>query len=139
MSGIIIAPNSLRPNIYIANSPGKGRGVFAAHAIKKGEIIEVCPVLLSSEADKLFIDKTGLYDYYFIWGEEQNMIALAMGYGSLYNHSYTPNAFYEADYEHNILTFICHKNIEANEEITVNYNCDAEDDSPVWFDKQKET
>lgn len=134
-----IVPNLIRPNIYVADAPGKGRGVFAAHAIKKGEIIEVCPVLVSSELDRQHIDKTNLYDYYFIWGEEQNKIALALGYGSLYNHSYNPNAVYEADYERNTLTFICYTDIEANDEITVNYNCDADDDTPVWFDKSTQS
>lgn len=130
-----IHPNRIRPNIYVADAPGKGKGVFAAHPIKAGDVIEICPVLVLPETDCPLIDKTKLYDYYFIWGDEQNLIAIALGYGSLYNHSYTPNAEYDADYEQNTLTFICHKDIDTNEEITVNYNCDTDDETPVWFEK----
>ncbi|OWY22254.1 SET domain-containing protein [Sphingobacteriales bacterium UPWRP_1] len=130
-----IPPNPIRPNIYVNISPGKGRGVFAAHPLKAGEIIEICPVLVLPPNNRPQIDNTKLYDYYFLWGEDQSEIAIALGYGSLYNHSYQPNAEYEADYDSNTLTFICYKDIDADEEITVNYNCDTDDDTPVWFDK----
>lgn len=125
----------VRPNIYVADSPGKGRGVFAAHPLRKGEVIEICPVIVLPQEERELLLKSKLYDYYFEWGEDQILIAIALGYGSLYNHNYQPNAYYEADYERNTLTFICHNNIDADEEITVNYNCDADDDTPVWFDK----
>ena len=44
-----------------------------------------------------------------------------MGYGSLYNHSNTPNADWEADWDTKTITFYALNNIKVEEEITLNY------------------
>ena len=58
-------------------------------------------------------------------------------FGSVYNHSYQPNARYEPDFDLNIMEFIAIRDIVAGEEITTNYNYDPEDDSPVWWEKSR--
>lgn len=120
--------------ISIKNSPGKGRGVFAQQNFKKGEVIETCPVIVlpSEEIDSL--ELTELYNYYFAWGPDSKDAAIALGYGSLYNHSYNPNARYYKDFENGLLKYVCIRDIQKGEEITINYNCDPEDKTPVWFD-----
>jgi hypothetical protein len=70
-------------------------------------------------------------DYCFAWG--RGTVALALGYGSLYNHSYKPNARYD-DVWPQTKEFTALRDIAPGEEITVNYNGDPEDRSPVWFD-----
>ena len=60
-------------------------------------------------------------------------MALALGYGSLYNHSYQPNARYD-DESGQTKVFTAIRDIEAGEEITVNYNGEPEDESPVGFE-----
>ena len=110
-----------------------GNGVFAVTDIKKNEIIEICPILILSKKDTKEIDKTNLYNYYFAWGK--NNSAISLGYGSLYNHSYEPNARYEDDFLNNRLIFKSIKKIKKGEEITVNYNGDPEDKEKVWFEK----
>lgn len=77
--------------IVIKRVRGKGRGVFARRPIESGEVIETCPVLvLPSGSIEDF--SAGIGAYVFEWG--RGKLALALGYGSLYNHSYRPNARY---------------------------------------------
>ena len=123
------------PSIYIGNTARKGRGVFTSEAIEADNLIEICPVVVCSEEDLPLIHKTRLHDYYFLWGDDETKCALALGYGSLYNHEYTPNARYEVDFEEETICFYSLRVIKAGEEITVNYNGDWEDNNPVWFDK----
>ncbi len=124
-----------RPNIYIAQSPLGGRGVFAKRKIEDGELIEICPVIVVPPHDLAKIHSSHLHDYYFLWGDDEKSSAIALGYGSLYNHSYTPNAEYAMDFEGETLNIHAIRSIEPDEEITFNYNGDAADATPVWFDK----
>jgi SET domain-containing protein len=121
------------PSLYIAPSPLGGRGVFTAEAIPAGSLIEICPVIVLSKKDCEQIHKTCLYDYYFLWGEEDEACALALGYGSLYNHSFEPNAEYSPDFETDTFEFLALNDISPGEEITVNYNGDPEEQAPLWF------
>ncbi len=124
------------PFLYIAETDKKGRGVFSSSEIHKGDLIEICPVIVLPETELLHIDQTQLYNYYFLWGIQQKKCAIALGYGSLYNHDYHPNARYELDMTNRSIDFYCLKTIEAGDEITVNYNGEAGDESLVWFDKK---
>jgi SET domain-containing protein len=55
------------------------------------------------------------------------------GYGSLYNHSYRPNARY-VDLAGRTKLFTAIRDIAAGEEITVNYNGEPGDETPVGFE-----
>jgi hypothetical protein len=55
------------------------------------------------------------------------------GYGSLYNHSYRPNARY-VDLAGRTKVFTALRDIAAGEEITVNYNGEPGDVTPVGFE-----
>ena len=65
--------------------------------------------------------------------ETAEAIALALGYLTFANHSYQPNARYEKRYATCSIALIALRPIKAGEEITVNYNGDPEDHSPLWF------
>ncbi|MCB0522647.1 MAG: SET domain-containing protein-lysine N-methyltransferase [Lewinellaceae bacterium] len=125
------------PFLYITQSDLGGRGVFTGEPLDEGDLIEISPVIVLPEAELSIIHNTFLHDYYFLWGEAQKQCAIALGYGSLYNHSYEPNARYLLDYEHGTIDFYCIKKIEAGEEITVNYNGEPDVKTPVWFDKDE--
>ena len=118
--------------IYVKKIAGKGRGVFARRPIRKGEVIERVPVLLIP-VQEIYTDKisTTLADYVFNWTNGQ--VAVALGYGSLYNHSYQPNAGYEAKGRQSQV-YSAIRDIEADEEITVNYNGSPESRAKLWFD-----
>lgn len=121
------------PHIFFAPSALSGRGVFTSEPILEGTLIEICPVIIIPEAELPIIHQTTLHDYYFFWGEEEKECAIALGFGSLYNHSYDANAEYILDLEENTIDFYCVKDIEAGDEITVNYNGLPDDTMPVWF------
>lgn len=124
-------------SLEIKNSGPKGRGVFASRDFNEGNLIETCPIILCPEQDTEHINRTFLYNYYFNWAPERNRVAIALGFGSLYNHSYDPNAWYEKDFKRNLVVFRCLKPIARGEEITVNYNENPSDKKPVWFMKDK--
>lgn len=124
----------IHPALYIDNTAKKGRGVFTRDAIKKNTIIEIASVLVLPAHERKWIDKSVLYDYYFLWGDDDSLTAICLGYGSIYNHSYQPNIYYEADYASEKITFITLRNIKAGEELVMNYNCDPDEQKPVWFD-----
>jgi SET domain-containing protein len=118
-------------SIEVKRAKGKGRGVFARRPIPRGETIERVPVLLlPAEEVRDAAGWAGLAAYCFEWG--RGTLALALGYGSLYNHSYRPNARYD-DSGPQTKVFTALRDIAPGEEITVNYNGDPEDDAPVGF------
>ncbi len=130
-----IVPSS---KIYTAPSKIKdaGLGVFSSQIIKEGDIIERCPVILIPEVQVTTIRQTILHNYYFMWGDDEtyHRAGICLGFGSLYNHSYTPNGTYTKDYANKRIDFIAIKDIAINEEITVNYNYgNPNDKSELWI------
>ncbi|MEX0595200.1 MAG: SET domain-containing protein [Candidatus Paceibacterota bacterium] len=119
--------------IYLKKSKIHGLGIFALEDIATGEVIETCPVLILSKKDTETIDKTELYNYYFSWKNQTS--ALALGFGSIYNHAYIPNARYKTNYLRKQIIFIATKDINKDQEITVNYNGDPLSQNKVWFEK----
>jgi SET domain-containing protein len=116
--------------IEVKRVRGKGRGVFARRPIEADEVIETCPVLVLP-AGSVEDSSAGIGGYVFEWGHGK--LALALGYGSLYNHSYRPNARY-TDLAGRTKLFTAIRDIAAGEEITVNYNGEPEDQTPVGFE-----
>ncbi|PEJ24071.1 SET domain-containing protein-lysine N-methyltransferase [Bacillus pseudomycoides] len=112
------------------------RGVFAKRDIKKGELLHEAPVISYPNEQHEFIEKTLLADYAFEYGV--NHTAILLGYGMLFNHSYTPNATYDIVFENHTFKFFAYKDIKAGEEILINYNGDVDDDELLWFDREKE-
>ena len=123
------------PGLFIAPSDLGGRGVFTSQTIEKGSLIELAPVIVLPKKDMKLIHETHLHDYYFRWNEGWVDCAIALGYGSLYNHSFQPNARFECDFGNKTLDIYCHKNIEAGTEITINYNGEIDNQTPLWFHK----
>ncbi|MCA1031984.1 SET domain-containing protein [Bacillus timonensis] len=109
------------------------RGVFATRDIKKGELIHEAPVISYPNKEHVHIEKTLLADYAFEYGK--NHSAILLGYGMLFNHSYTPNANYEISFEDHTFKFYAYTNIKAGEEILINYNGEVDDNDPLWFNE----
>ena len=114
-----------------------GRGVFARRQISEGTIIERVPVLLIPRRQVFDESNVPLRScriswYVYDWDseEENEYVAVALGYGSIYNHSFKSNAIYRLE-SPDAIEFIVLRQIEADEEITVNYNGDPGDGSPV--------
>lgn len=118
--------------VYVAASPIDGVGVFAARAFAAGEVVECCPVVVCPPPDEQRIEQTRLRGLYFTWKDDA--IALALGYGSLYNHSWEPNAAYELDHRREVVRFRALRAVEAGDEVTVNYTGDPDGRGELWFD-----
>jgi uncharacterized protein len=120
--------------IRVGQSPNRGRGLFATRDIRGGEVIERSPVIVIPLEEWPVIENTIIGVYVFSWGEEMEYAALALGLGSLFNHSFRPNARYFNRLENNVIEFIAIRDIRESEEVFVNYNRDPEDMTPLWFD-----
>ncbi|MGG1632603.1 SET domain-containing protein [Rossellomorea sp. NRS-1567] len=111
------------------------RGVFAKRDIAKGELVHEAPVIPYPNEEHEHIEKTFLADYVFEYGI--NHTALLLGYGMLFNHSYTPNTTYEINFDSHTFDFYAYKDIQAGEELLINYNGEVDNDEPLWFNKDK--
>jgi SET domain-containing protein len=125
-----------------AENRGKGgRGVFAVRDISAGTVFERVPVLLIPR-NQVFAAEPGapapsptISWYVFDWEgmTKRDYVALALGYGSIYNHSYEPNARYRRE-PPDMLEFVALRDIGAGEEILINYHGEADDRRPVDFE-----
>ena len=120
--------------IILGESEISGRGVFAVRDFKAGEVVELCDVLIISKKDIKWIDKTELYDHYYAWSEGRAVLAL--GLGSMYNHSYNPNCKYRVKLNLNKIEFKSLQAINNGQELLINYNRDPKCQDKVWFDVQ---
>lgn len=130
----------LPPSVYIQDTgTAKGRGVFAARAFACGEVVEVCPVLVIHRPISLLPEeiKTRVFSW-SVLAKVPNTQAIALGYGSMYNHDNPANMRYEADSQNSLLRFIAVCDINEGEELTVNYNAiggGAQWHDDNWFDR----
>jgi len=84
--------------------------------------------MLVAEQDRGADLESGAEGYVFGWGEGRT--ALALGYGSLYNHRYDSNATTLETGDELVVTAT--RPIEVGDEIYINYMGTAQ--SGVWFD-----
>lgn len=123
-----ITPSTL---IYAKRIRGKGLGVFAKVRIPADTEIERVPVLVLPQAQLAHLQNGGILgDYAFTWSATE--AAIALGYGSLYNHAYEPNAIY-VDRAPRLKIFLALRDIQAHEEITINYNGEPDSRAPLDF------
>jgi hypothetical protein len=120
---------------FVRSAGAKGRGVFARKSFRVGSIIEDCHLILLPKNEEPALLKTTIGRYIFAW---ERGFVLALGHGSLYNHSYKPNAAYENLLDPKRMRFRAIKPIKKGQEITVNYNGEPDDQDKGWFDQKKE-
>ena len=109
------------------SDPRIGLGVFATEHIAKGDIIEKCPALqLGWRANYTHDPMLNRY----VWqdpckcekcAEHGHHMYLLLGYGSLYNHSDSPNAECDIEFRRLLGNIRALADIEAGKEITINY------------------
>ena len=122
-----------RSKVEVKPSLGRGRGVFATHPISCNELIESCPVIAFEPKYKAAFEATPLYDYLYGWSDDCREVAIALGYGSLYNHSDEPNAVYHTNRSRHAIDFIATKVIAVGEEITISYLNSFDSPKKLWF------
>ena len=120
--------------LFVKRTAKKGRGVFTKEVIKANTVIEESPVIVMSAEDRVLLDKTLLHDYIFAWGNKKDQCCMALGFIPLYNHNYASNCEYFMDFEEETIQIKTVRQINADEELTINYNGDWNDAKRVWFD-----
>ncbi len=130
------------PRVYVKDTgTPKGRGVFAARRFDAGEVVEECPVILFRKPYEVLHKelKTVVFHWPVPEGSAETQ-ALALGYGSLYNHANPSNMRYEIDTDSLILRYITVGEIAPDEELTINYNSDGGapvSDEDWWFEEKR--
>lgn len=120
-------------DIEIKRTKKMGKGVYAMRDFAKGELIESAPVLTLTPTERKHLEKT-VFNYYVYPWRSTRSAAVALGYGSIYNHSFEPNADWKQDFRGENMTYRAIKDIKKGEEITVNYNGEPDDHTPIdWF------
>ena len=120
-------PSWFLKKVEVKESPTHGLGVFATEKIEKHEMFESCPVILFHKG--IVDDYHRLYntnrhiidDYVFKW--KNGCLAIALGYGSLYNHSNDhANATCHMTTDHDPrISFTAKRDIAPGEEIFHHY------------------
>ena len=127
------------PHIYVDPVENLGRGVFAVRTFIRNEVVEVAPVFQLEEGfsslPKEFQHR--VFNWKKMSGSgERN--AIALGYGSMYNHSERPNVLWDADSGLEVIKFIARRNIDPNEQLTIHYEQERDgsySSSKRWFSK----
>ncbi|MES0205061.1 SET domain-containing protein-lysine N-methyltransferase [Mesorhizobium sp. LNHC209A00] len=114
--------------IYVKTVPRKGRGVFSNIPFKYGDVIERAPTWGFEEMDAELVERTGLFEYYFVRYDRQQRNDpmsgyVVFGFISIVNHSFTPNTkIVWTDEESGAwASIVAIKDIKAHEEITHRY------------------
>ncbi|MGO4538900.1 SET domain-containing protein [Paenibacillus sp. 2TAB19] len=107
------------------------RGVFATVDIPQGVVFHQAPALPYPNEEHVHLEKTIFADYAFEFGE--NHSALLLGYGMLFNHSYTPNTHYDLNFDNLTVDFYAFTEVKAGDELLINYNGEVDNEDPLWF------
>lgn len=126
--------------VYVVKSSihNAGRGVYARCDIQKGEIIETSPIIEVPQHDMSNLKESILVTYFFYFGKNKERLAIALGFGSLYNHSHKPNITYKIKPKENLIDFIALEDIKKEDELTFNYHNSSNPKRkkpPLWFEK----
>lgn len=122
----------LPPNkVILGDSKVQGRGVYATIDIKKGEIVERCPLIEMEYRSKYQLDPK-IFGYMYAQppcgcddcDKHGFVIHMVGGYGMMYNHQDNPNALWKFNYRQLLGDVIAVKDIAKGDEIFINYgNC----------------
>lgn len=106
-----------KSDIEIKPSPIHRYGVFAKKDIAPNNLIEECPMILLNKLETGHLN--AITTKTFTW--DDNTRALALGYGSMYNHAKQPNAEYIVDHQNQTIKFTASDYIPAGTEILIDY------------------
>ncbi|MGA0597193.1 SET domain-containing protein-lysine N-methyltransferase [Enterovirga sp. CN4-39] len=128
--------SSQRLPLRISQMGRRGRGVIAEADIPAGALIERSPVLVIPPEDRKSVDPTIVFTYVFMWEHgtveedlyrHEGRSAIALGFTSLLNHSYTPNCDFVRHIDELAIDLVAARDIAAGEELTIDYQM------TLWF------
>jgi len=121
-------------SLFIGPTKNMGRGVFTSENLEKDSVIEISPVIIMTADERKLLEQTTLHDYIFEWGTQRKQCCMALGYVSVYNHSYKSNCEYEMDFDAGTITITTIRFIKEGEELFINYNGKWNDEKKIWFE-----
>lgn len=117
-----------RNPVYVRNVPQKGRGVFANIPFKVGDLIERAPTWGFNSSEEKLLERTGLFEYYFVRlipkpKKTERSGYVVFGLISIVNHSANPNSrIVWIDEDTGAwASIVALKDIQVGEEITHKY------------------
>lgn len=122
--------------IIIKETKESGRGVFSSRLIKKGETIEISPLLIIPHFDYNAL-KTTIISFYW-YSFDGRSCAIGLGSASLYNHSEKNNADFSINKKSKTIKIKATKDIKKGQEVLINYGYDVKKHNlSVFFSKKK--
>jgi len=127
--------------IYAKQTSNMGLGVFASEKIIKGEsiVVNYCIEIKDEEYPKPKNKPLIFYDYAFMCprtkknNSDKSYRVVALGFGSVINHSSKPNASWKNGKEEWTLEWYAIKDIEKDDQILSNYG----EQYSKYIEKQK--
>ncbi len=107
--------------VEFSKRPGGDYSIFGKTQFAKGEIVEVCPVILTGEIAKT-LDR--IKDIIFEIDKNKDQWGIVLGYGSLYRHSQNANVDYAYNPKNRQMYFVTNRFVKLGEELTINYGDD---------------
>ncbi len=104
---------------YVKRIRGKGWGAFCSKRIPKGTIFNVTTLLVLTNHEARLMSGSSLEPYWYKFGTRGR--AIALGLGSILNHSDEPNCSYHFSKKKRTLSFYALKAIPAHQELTHDY------------------
>lgn len=124
--------------LSVRKTRSAGRGVFAAKRLQAGTLINISHVLLFPiEEYEKYGKFTQLDNYTYIWHKdlEGKSMALALGLGSLFNHSYdSPNVSYTFDRVNETIRYTLLKDVDPETELCISYGT-----GKMWWEEGKDS
>ena len=100
----------------------KGKGVFANKRYAKGALVLSHEILAVPDGKSAKVRETFFDDYMFFIG---GVYFLALGEGSLLNHSADPNLYYTFRKKTRRIEFYALRTLRKDEELTIDYEWDS--------------
>jgi hypothetical protein len=125
-SGQTSVPGSSLDSLFRIEDGPKGRGLFATQNVPPRTEIHVAPCIPVGRDEYESNMRFTVLEHY-LYNDVGGNKLLALGYGSLFNHSRSPNVDYRIE-EGSIVYSSGHKQIQRGEELCISYGAN------LWFD-----
>lgn len=129
-----VADQPLQPLCEVFETPYTGettaRGVRATKSVQQGQLIEAAHCILVPRHEYQQHSRHTVLEHYLFLSQSKGDMLLALGLGSLFNHSSSPNLDYRIDSAHLIIRFYAAQPIEPGEELLIYYGPPEK----LWFE-----
>lgn len=123
---------------YVKETKEFGRGLYAGITIYRRQVLMRCELLVFNNEDSMRINETLLKYYTFVFDSERD--CLVLGDGELFNHDDKANVGYRLESvpgsERMQMVFYALKDIQANEQLFIDYSADAIVDLEQYFNTE---